>query len=187
MNFRLLNEAIENFIGFNIFCDMDGVLVDLEKGVRQALGSSGKLDRLGIVRGLSRLVTEGVDMQQFFEDLDWTADGEDLWSYLLPYEPTILTGGVKGNSIALGKNAWCRKNLGIGEARIIHEHLKERHAAPNCILIDDWSRNTSNFERFGGVGILHASSGDTIGQLKKAIERRTSATSKKGLNRVQKF
>lgn len=172
IGFFRLHEAIENFTGHTIYCDLDGVLVDLERGVRDYLGMQASPGRLGILRGLVTMKRNNVDLVEFFENLPWTADGKRLWTYLLPYEPIILTGGGDdggGSDIMAGKNAWVAKNLGLPRNKVIHESQKSKYAKPRSILIDDYDKNAKGFTEAGGIGIQHTSAADTISRLKDLI------------------
>ena len=171
MNFFQLNEAIENFIGYKIYCDLDGVLVDLERGLKEEMGLHDHLSRLEILKDLHKLERDGHDLDKFFADLPWTEDGKQLWKYILPYTPTIITAASPKHdpAVVAGKYKWCKRQLELPKDRVIMEPLKEHYAGPKCILIDDWTRNIKHWETAGGIGVLHKSAADTIGQLKDIV------------------
>lgn len=171
MNFYKLYRLIESRNNIIIYCDLDGVLVDLERGVREQLGMDKPMSRLQMMRSLAQMRRSGtVDLVAFFGALPWTKDGKDLWNFIEPYNPIILTGGAdEANEIGAGKNLWCEKNLGISTNRIIHESQKDKYAGPGKILIDDYDRNSNAFTAAGGIGIIHTDSTNTLNQLKNIL------------------
>ena len=171
MNFYQLHEAIENFIGYDIYCDLDAVLVDLEQGLIDEMDLHDRPTRLEILKDLNQLEKQRHDLEFFFENLPWTKDGKELWEYLRPYNPTIITAvNPKSHpTVASGKYKWCQRELGIPKHRVICENKKEKYARPKAILIDDWKRNIKHWNDAGGIGILHKSASETIDQLKQLI------------------
>ena len=69
MNFFQLNEALENGIGYKIFCDLDGVLVDLERGISDHFGIEKSISNQKIQELLDKLEESDVDMEDFFQKL----------------------------------------------------------------------------------------------------------------------
>lgn len=180
MNFFQLHEAIENFIGYTIYCDLDAVLVDLEKGLVDEMGLHDRPTRLEILKDLNQLEKDGHDLEVFFAALPWTPDGKNLWTYLRPYEPIIITA-VNPEShpaVARGKYEWCKKELGLPKDRVICEPKKQIYARPKSILIDDWDRNIKHWREAGGIGILHTSAADSIDKLKSIIVPKTRKESR---------
>ena len=105
---------------YKIYCDMDGVLVDFEKGVidkmNEELGSDNPklpkyankvIEQLGrnyITRddikkyspGKSKAATNYMyalvhDDEDFWSNLPWQPGGKRLWAYIRQYDPDILT------------------------------------------------------------------------------------------------
>jgi len=171
MNFYQLHEAIENFIGYDIYCDLDAVLVDLEQGLIDEMQLHDRPSRLEILKDLNQLKKQGHDLEIFFKNLPWMKDGKYLWDYLRPYNPTIITAvNPKTHpAVAEGKYIWCQKELGVPKNRVICEAKKEIYARPKAILIDDWIRNIKHWKEAGGIGILHSSASDSIDQMKQLI------------------
>ena len=74
---------------YKIFCDMDGVIVDFEKGYEK-LPDALELD------GTYHSTPEFWDPinkagSEFWVNLDWTSDGKVLWEYIQESLPTILS------------------------------------------------------------------------------------------------
>ena len=71
---------------YKVFCDMDGCLVNFEKGVRTLLKeSSSNLEKRDMWEGISQ-------EPLWFERLEWQMDGKRLWSAIKHLQPDILTG-----------------------------------------------------------------------------------------------
>ncbi len=91
ISFYKLYEYLNNK-DYIVYCDLDGVLVDLERGVREKLNIEQPLGRLGIMKGLAQIKKNGDDLVEFFGSLPWTADGERLWNFIKKYDATSQTG-----------------------------------------------------------------------------------------------
>ena len=185
---------IENFKSYiteqesglpQIYCDMDGVLVDFEQGVvdqinkdlqmirkmadqKNLLMIQNALDKLGRneitlddMRGkteTSKPVRDYMygrvsDDATFWANLPWMPGGKELWAFIAPYHPHILTSPMKDpsqrerNGSEMGKVFWIHENLGkLSEEQEVHMgHDKYRWAVNKDgsfnILIDDWDKN----------------------------------------------
>ena len=156
-----------------IYCDLDGVLVDLETGVTKISGPleqiPGKSHRRMLMQQVVKLTRKGISEAEFWAELPWTIGGQQLWDYISRHNAMILTGGTGSSGASQGKIAWCQKNLGIPPNRIIVTKAsdKAKWATPNSILIDDWDENINAWNQAGGIGIIHTNSLTTIQQLKK--------------------
>lgn len=108
----------------------------------------------------------------FWRDMPWMADGQELWEYIKPYNPTILSGPQGPNS-KLGKVDWVRRELGLGKDRVIltqtkhEEAIKTLKTGKMAILIDDLPKYVVPFRNAGGIAIHHSNAKDTIEQLKE--------------------
>lgn len=155
----------------HIYCDMDGVLVDFMGGAKKILGYEFNDPDLEKVSSKEKLAkTEG-----FWENLDERADGMKLWKFINRYEPRILTAYPSWDEDGKqGKKIWVRKHLRLPDNRFfaVRRHEKQDYAKdessglPN-ILIDDYAKNITEFEKAGGIGIRYVSSEQTISELKK--------------------
>ena len=79
-----------------IFCDMDGVLVDFDKGYEDLTGIHTKhadvQDRSTFWDTFnSSLKKKGMSEYEYWANLDWEKGGPMLWHYIKPYNPYILT------------------------------------------------------------------------------------------------
>ena len=174
---------------FELFCDMDGVLVDFNGGVAKLSGiPADQMD----VKQLWRTVARH---KYFFEDLDWTEDGRELWEAIKHLRPTLLTGVPNNKTGAVGsqKANWCRREM---RCPINHvdkaAHKPQRHETVNggrfrpgminvvscwtrfkhhectrsgSILIDDRIKLKDAWEAAGGVFVHHVRTEQTLAVL----------------------
>ena len=81
---------------YTLFVDMDGVLVDFEKGYEQLTGIStqqsneqGKNKFWDLYR--DSLEQKNIPEKDYWSNLSWMPDGQTLWNYVKPYNPYVLT------------------------------------------------------------------------------------------------
>ena len=108
---------------------------------------------------------EGTELLNFFEHLEWTHNGEELWKQICEISqnnlPTILTEVLHGKSklekqYSQDKKNWCLKHLGLNINVITCESRdKYKYATSNAILIDDNIANGIKWEMYGGIFIHH--------------------------------
>ncbi len=104
----------------------------------------------------------------FYSDIPPMADLEELWSYVAPYKPIVLTG-VPRESVEeapANKLAWVSRHLG-DHVRVITCRSAEKclYAQPGDILIDDWTKYRALWLDKGGRWITHTSAAQTIAEL----------------------
>ena len=153
---------------YKLYVDMDGVIVDWEKG----------FDELSPGKTMDELEDEGKgdEAWKLIHDvgmawwafLEWTNDGKQLWDYLKQYNPTILSSPGTQNiqTVIKGKEGWIKRNLENHKDYIIDRN-KEHYANDKSILIDDMESNIDRWEKAGGIGILHKSTAQTIKELER--------------------
>jgi len=151
---------------FEIFCDMDGVLCDLCKGAVKIHPNINEIYEQSHSDAWILLLTKGV---KFWRDLEWNPGGKELWSYIVKYNPRILSAGAKNFPTTIpdeGKRQWLRKNVGENFATtaiIVNGAIfKQRYSGKNKILIDDVIRNINQWEEKGGIGIHHTNTRKTL-------------------------
>tara|TARA_B100001094_G_C17834697_1_gene624939 strand:+ start:20 stop:655 length:636 start_codon:yes stop_codon:yes gene_type:complete len=207
---KLLLENFQAFINEQegelpqIYCDMDGVLVDFEQGIvdqinkdlqmirqmkdvknlvkiKKALASLGRDELvLADMRGKSVTSKPVIDYMygrvgndaDFWANLPWMPNGRELWEFIAPYEPFILTSPMQKGS-EIGKAFWIDSNLSPAPEKVFMSSEKYNWAVsetgePN-VLIDDWSKNIIPWSKKGGIAIQHvnANTAVTIGTLRK--------------------
>jgi len=160
-----------------IYCDMDGVLVNFERGAELAVGHRFMSSVLDSVKkeDQERILKL---KEIFWSNLPMMPDAMRLWRVITKYDAQILSAeaswdreaGVKYSRI--GKMMWVKKNLGVSLNRvhIVKRSEKKYYAqseAGSNLLIDDFKDNIIEFERAGGKTIYHQSVSHTLDQLKK--------------------
>lgn len=171
----------------DVYCDMDGVLVDFYAGVQHATGHRLENLKMGPVKE-KVLKTVFDTSASFWANLPPTHDFHQLWGYIVRYQPRILTAvphrhgrqgflSAKVWDYALeGKWEWCQKYLHIPhnffhlchreDKQLYATSVKNGHVVSN-LLIDDTADNVNQWIRNRGIGILHKNAADTIEQLRK--------------------
>ena len=149
-----------------IYCDMDGVLIDFEKGYYDLTGTSTKQFPKGDNPFWQPISDAGAE---FWATLPWMPDGKELWNYIKKYTPNILSSPSQDPSSKVGKEAWLKMNLqgGYKKAYFYGRANKQLFSDKNRILIDDLPNTINEWNAKGGIGILHTSAANTIKELKK--------------------
>lgn len=164
-------KTIDNFLleitTYQIYCDMDGVLVDFAKKAKETLGMPIEQfdEKYGTSKTWAILSKQGI---LFWSDMDWKPDGKLLWQFILPYKPIILSKPIRSNACKIGKKIWIHKHLGKDVPYIL-EPEKEKYADKTSILIDDDIKNAYPWKNAGGISILHKNTKETIGKLKNFL------------------
>jgi hypothetical protein len=150
----------------DIYCDLDGVLVDFERGIQNLFHQPSKQVPASLL--WSRLA----QTPRFFQDLAWTSDGKALWQALLTAATAnsnvalhILTGVPRTKSVIAQKVAWCQRELAashvilnpVNRAGHKHDHAGEgvmrqsRDKNGNVVVnvITCWTRNKHLESRSG--------------------------------------
>lgn len=150
---------------YKIFCDMDGVLVDFNKGYKELTG----IDLDGTYQTSEEFWTPiNKSGKEFWENLEWMSDGKRLWTYLGEYYPIILSSpSRRGFGSREGKKNWVDREMPGTPLILEYSFNKRKHATPNSILIDDRDSNIEQWIESGGIGILHTSTEETLKELNK--------------------
>ena len=151
---------------YTIFCDMDGVLVNFEKGYTELTNTIPTKSFNGKAEFWEPISKAGA---QWWANLDWMPDGQELWRYIKKYKPNILSSPSQDPSSKVGKEAWLKMNLqnSYKKAYFYNRSNKQLFSDKNRILIDDLPQTIDEWNAKGGIGILHTSAANTIKELKK--------------------
>ena len=165
---------------FKVFCDLDGVLVDFEHGIRKLFPDLDtkyhpQQDRPLQIQDLERstMWRKVASADAFFEGLPWTREGRRLWEYIRPLQPDILTGvPVMSESSRREKFAWCQRELGVDVTHVDMAGSQATHASEYgherqdgiCNVITCWSSN-KHYESGPGAILI-----DDREQLREAWE-----------------
>ena len=160
-----------------IYCDMDGVLVDLIAGATKILGYDFS-KRYGYVSGKHELWDKLAEEKMFWAELPPMPDMKQLWGFISTFQPNILTAVpavrlVWDPPAGIQKAMWCEKNLGISRDRVYAVQRRDKKlfakssdGRPN-VLIDDHQNNIQEFKSAGGIAIHHTSASNSIAELEK--------------------
>jgi hypothetical protein len=99
---------------FHVYCDLDGVLVDFEAGVRKLF--NGKGTKSVQTHSMWAAITKA---DAFYKNLSWTEDGKELWEAIRCLSPDILTGVAMFQQSRQDKYEWCKRELNVDNI----EHL----------------------------------------------------------------
>lgn len=151
-----------------LYLDLDGVLADFEKGVKNVTGKYP--GELPISYMWKQLAKHG----DFYYSLDWMPDGQELWAFMKDYNPTILTGLPRGNWARGQKIRWCGDNLGYSVPVICcMASDKANFCEPGDILVDDRKKAKDPWEQAGGIFIHHTSAKNSIAMFKGLMNGNT--------------
>ena len=151
-----------------IYCDMDGVLADFEKGIKTMIGgkfSDARWDELP---------------DDFFLQLEPMKDAKQLWDFIGKYDQFILTATPRSERGPISarapddKTRWMKRWFGVDTNRMYpvqrinkaNFDVDGRDSRPN-LLIDDHIKNIQAFRKARGIGVRHTSASNTIKQLKE--------------------
>ena len=150
---------------YTIYCDMDSVLVDFDRGYQELTGmTTQQADAIGGDTFWEPLIKAGA---KWWITLNWMPDGKQLWNYIKKYTPILLSAPSREESSKLGKRVWVKRELPGTKLILRYAPQKQEYASPTSILIDDREKNIDQWEAAGGIGILHTSAANTIEQLKQ--------------------
>lgn len=176
----------EESSGVKIFCDLDGVLVDFDRGFSELPEANGMSPSEYEEANGKNSIWKLIDKygEAYWSELYWKSDGRELWDYLEEHKPTVLSSPSRNPNSITGKTKWVRLNLGIKqqpvtnvndftpESRLVLMQQKHLFAkGPNDILIDDTRAKIDKWVEAGGTGILHNDATDTIRVLEQILER----------------
>ena len=174
---------------YQIYCDMDGVLVDFVAGTVEHITKqlqTGEAEELKEKIGRDYITDEDIHVNspnrnnyvrdymfkelnnhaEFWENLPWMPGGEELWNFISQFNPYILTAPM-GYGSEIGKQAWIDTHLQPSPSKVFMSHDKFKWAAANHILIDDFTKNTVPWDNEGGISILHTDTSKTIEKLEE--------------------
>ena len=169
--YKLIRE--EEHPKYIIFCDLDGVLVDFDKGYQQLTGKPTHHADVQVKKEFWSTFNKSIQSQntsefKYWSELEWMSDGQQLWDYIKKSNPFILTAPTFNPESKEGKRVWVTKHLdNVRKLYFKSSSTKSEYSRKNRILIDDRAATIDDWRAKGGVGILHTSAADTIQQLKQ--------------------
>jgi len=139
---------------YKIYCDMDGVLTDFESRFEHYTGMHPQeYEKSKGLAAFWNLIDVEVGVK-FWIGMDFMPQGKQLWDFIKPYRPDLLTSPSRDNNSRLGKNLWVKNNLNPKPKVIMaYSKDKQRYANENSILIDDKKSNINEWASKGGIAI----------------------------------
>lgn len=172
-----LDTILEQKKQYKIYCDLDGVLVNLVKRAKDLFGfePKGHLEKRDKAKEaifwskVALLYTTG---KEFWRPMEPMPDAMELWNFIEPLDPSILTSRGKIPQAEAEKRDWVDGHLSdTVEVFVVASGSKKAEwATPTAILIDDTAHVIEKWKKAGGIGILHTSAKDTIEKLKKILD-----------------
>jgi FMN phosphatase YigB (HAD superfamily) len=165
----LLLEESDFIPKYQIYCDMDGVLTDFEKRFVTLLQQEGPkyyskatiaqvtrpkhFDKLEGTKEFWKFIDQYIGLE-FWSEMEWMPNGRELWNFIQPYGPKLLTSPSRDNTSRLGKRLWVKENL-IPAPEVLFRFgdAKSDFANENAILIDDKPSNLAAFAAKGGIAL----------------------------------
>lgn len=131
---------------------MDGVLVNLMKGIQSVYGEIKEEIRWDVwahYKMSPEAFWEPLGVRQFWESLEPYKYYKELYSLCSAYgDVYILTSPINTGGCYVGKINWLKKHL--PETKKIFTRYKYLLANDNSILIDDFNKNLGEFKVAGG-------------------------------------
>ena len=148
---------------------MDGVLTDWENQFKRYSGGipvetyeaeHGPVKRYEFVKKNS---------PDFYSTMDWMGDGKLLYSFLKDLPIEILSHATDQGAVD-GKLTWLKNNNITAKPNLVpRREDKAKYAKSDTILIDDKPNTIGEFNKAGGIGILHTDAVSTINKLKEIL------------------
>ena len=160
-----------------IYFDMDGVLADFEKGIREICGLPSYSQNDKRPKGYDDIMWEKVrETERFYDRLDLMPGAREMFNAVRSAygdRCEILTGIPKPYkgvlTAAEDKISWMRRLLSE-DVKINTVYRVDKIGfckGPDYILIDDMKKTIKNWSENGGTGILHVSAEETMRTLKE--------------------
>ena len=160
-----------------IYFDLDGVLADFEGGVQSLCNMTptplnGERD----IKYDDLMWQEIKKVEHFYKKLKPMPGAKQLFDTVYSkYGASceILTAIPKPKRgiayAAQDKVEWVRQNISkdVKVNAVMREEKQEFCIDSGCVLIDDMKKNTENWQKLGGTGILHTDSETTLDILKE--------------------
>jgi hypothetical protein len=109
-----------------------------------------------------------------FDLMDWMPDGRELWDFIKPHKPRILSQLMKDiwDVSRHEKRIWVERELGAGVPVTVvrAEEGKHPYSGPGAVLIDDSIKHKSDWEAKGGIFVHHLTAERSIEQLRKILQ-----------------
>ena len=166
-----------------IYFDMDGVLADFDRGVREFCGMEPPPQEEGWKPGMDLPMWEKIrEVEHFYDRLQICPGSQEMFDTIYGKygdRCEILTGVPKPDKgikdAGEDKIRWIRRLFSdkVKVNVVLREEKPNYCTGKGCILIDDLKMNIQAWEEMGGIGIRFVSAEDTLKRLAEIEERVT--------------
>ena len=160
-----------------IYFDMDGVLADFDRGVRELCGlQAGVQGKAADPAADDRMWAAIREAGRFYDKLELMPGAKEMFDRVYGKygdRCEILTGipKEKRGIVTAGedKENWMKRMLSDRiRVNIVYREQKPDYCkGKHCVLIDDLEGNIREWEEMGGTGILFRSAEETVRELEK--------------------
>lgn len=162
-----------------IYFDLDGVLADFDRGVIELAGFERKEQGANSNVNDDDMWKAIAGVSNFYDKLEFMPGAKKMFDTI--YEKygdkvEILTGIPKPKrnitTAAEDKTNWVHRLLGsqIKVNTVLREEKKNFCTGADSILIDDLKKNISEWEEYGGTGVLFISAEDALQEVLRKID-----------------
>lgn len=190
----LLKEIEENVpLQIQIYCDMDGVLADMEAGFKKISGgyTSEDLKNSPECHGDRRISQKRFwqligRTPNFWLNLPVMPDAKILWKYIkenFTNPPPVILSAGQGGALIAEKTQWAHTHIDPA-IKVIVAHSKDKkieymvkyppEQRVTHVLIDDRQKNIDLWDNTDAhrIGILHTDAASTIKQLTQFAQKK---------------
>lgn len=159
-----------------IYFDMDGVLADFDRGVKELCHMEPMDQALSTPEDHDRLYAAIRQVDSFYLNLKPIEEGLELFRKVYARYGSrcaVLTGIPKPNrglpTAAVQKIQWIADYISpdVQVHTVLRKEKTQFCSGDSCILIDDFITNIRQWERYGGTGILYRNAADAEKRLEK--------------------
>ena len=131
---------------------MDGVLTNFEARFEHFTGKHPQeYEKEFGIEAFWHLIDVKIGVR-FWIGMEWMPRGKELWNFIQPYNPDLLTSPSRDNACRFGKQLWAKNNLNPKPKVIMaYSKNKQNYANENSILIDDKKSNINEWKAAGGI------------------------------------
>ena len=160
-----------------IYLDMDGVLADFDRGVRELCGMEPQSQNGKRSAKLDDLMWEAIRKAgHFYDRLELMPGAKEMFGRIYGKygdRCEILTGVPKPergiDTAGEDKIAWMKRELSdtVRVNIVLRKQKLDFCKGPESVLIDDMEKTILEWREAGGTGILHVSPEETLKELEK--------------------
>lgn len=148
----------------HLFVDSDGVFADFDQHIFNLFGKFPREMSDQVMWEMASAHPE------FWSHMPLKHGAQELWEFVKPYNPTVLTGCPKSDfdRAVEHKKAWWRHHFDHDNVITCLSRDKGMHIKnPGDILVDDMIKNIKRWEKAGGKGVWYKNHHQAVEILKQ--------------------